>query len=427
MFKVLVIAYYFPPMGLSGVQRTLKFTKYMSKFNWKPTVVTAGATAYYAHDESLLMEAEESDIEIIRTSALDPGSFLAALGTLKMPREFIRKFLSKISKTLFIPDNKISWAKAAYIKSRELLQQNQFDAIFVTIPPFSSFVYAAKLKEEFKIPLFVDYRDLWVGNQFSFIPTPYHLYKHKKLEYNALRKADKVFVTNRKIKEVILKQYQFLSFKDVDIVPHGYDPEDFEKNPPFKREDDKIRITYAGIFYENITPKYLLHSLRELLNERPEIASKFEFHFIGHFRTENKKIVKKLNLEHYVIEHEYLSHNHVIKHIMASDILWVMLGVGKGMDTISLGKLYEYFNTRKPILACLPEGASKFAVEEYGAAFICPPDDKTEIKKQLILIYEAYQNKVLPKPNLDFVERHNRIFLTEQITTEFQFFLKEQR
>ena len=125
MFKVLIFAYYFPPMGLSGVQRTLKFAKYMSKYNWQPTVITTGKTAYYAHDMSLLKEAEESGIEIIRTESFDANSLLSRYGTIKMPREIIRKSWSYIHKSLFIPDNKIFWSKKAFKLGSDLLTREK--------------------------------------------------------------------------------------------------------------------------------------------------------------------------------------------------------------------------------------------------------------------------------------------------------------
>ena len=111
MFKVLVIAYYFPPLGLSGVQRTLKFVKYMPPHGWQPTVITTGNVAYYAHDKSLQHELDKLNIKVIRTSSIDPNTVLAKFGTVKMPNEKVRKALNLISQTLFIPDNKISWSK----------------------------------------------------------------------------------------------------------------------------------------------------------------------------------------------------------------------------------------------------------------------------------------------------------------------------
>jgi hypothetical protein len=117
MFKVLVLAYYFPPMGLSGVQRTLKFVKYLKNFNWEPTVITAGDVGYYAHDYSLLKEAETAGIRIIRTEANDPNSLLSRFGTIKPPSELVRKILNRLGQTFFIPDNKLSWSKKAYKKA----------------------------------------------------------------------------------------------------------------------------------------------------------------------------------------------------------------------------------------------------------------------------------------------------------------------
>ena len=142
----------------------------------------------------------------------------------------------------------------------------------------------------------MDYRDLWFGNHFGYYPTPYHKYKHKKLEYAALKAADKIIAVNRRIKEYLLTTYQFLSFEDFDIIPHGYDPADFENVEPMKFETKKLRILYSGIFYENITPQFMLKAYKELSEERPDITENIEFHFVGHFRKENRKLVRKLNL-----------------------------------------------------------------------------------------------------------------------------------
>jgi glycosyltransferase involved in cell wall biosynthesis len=426
MFKVLVIAYYFPPMGLSGVQRVLKFTKYMSNYNWDPTVITAGKTGYYAHDVSLLKEAENANIKIIRTDAFDINSMLAKYGTISMPREIVRKVLGKISKFLFIPDNKKSWANKAYAEAKKLLTNEKYDLIFVSVPPFSQLQIAAKLKNEFNLPLVADYRDLWFGNHFGFYPTPYHKYKHKKLEYAALKAVDKIITVNRRIKEKLLTTYQFLSFEDFDIIPHGYDPADFENVEPIVFEKKKLRILYSGIFYENITPKYLFKAFKELSKKRPEITESIELHFIGHFRKENQKLVKKLKLFENVIVHGYLNHDEVMRYLISVDLLWVMLGNGANMDMVSAGKLLEYFGTRKPIIATVPEGASKTAAENYGASFITKPDDIDEIMDMLVRVYELHKKGSLPTPDEDYAINHDRNHLTKKLVTNFQFFLKAE-
>jgi len=425
MFKILVIAYYYPPMGLSGVQRVLKFTKYMKQFGWEPTVITAGKTAYYAHDKSLMEEAEKAEIKIVRTDGKDPNSLLANRGTVKMPRESIRKLFGRASKTVFIPDNKKFWANKAYKVAKKILSEDEFDMIFVSVPPFSQFQMAVKLKMKFDIPLIVDYRDSWLDNHFAFYPTPYHRWKNKKLEYAALRYADKVIVVNRKIKEKLLRNYQFLSFGDVEIIPHGFDLEDFNNVKPIKFKERKLRILYSGIFYENITPKYFLKAFKELSEERPDITENIELHFIGHFRKENKKLVKKLKLFESVIEHGYLCHKEAVRYLLSMDVLWMMLGEGKSMNMVAAGKLFEYFGTRKPIIGCVPEGASKVALKNYGASFITKPSDIKAIKDVFVKVYNLFQRNALPTPNEEFVMEHERKHLTHRLVKEFQFHLKE--
>jgi len=425
MFKVLVIAYYYPPMGLSGVQRTLKFTKYMKRFNWEPTVITAGDVAYFAHDLNMLREAEEAGIRIIRTESFDLNSMIGKkYGTVNMPKEFLRKLYSRFTKTFFIPDNKKSWAKKAYTTAKELLSKESFDIIYVTIPPYSSFMYAAKLKKEFNIPLFVDYRDLWLGNHFAFYPTPYHRSRHKKLEYEALRASDKVVAINRRIKEKLLITYPFLTFEDVIIIPHGYDPEDFKHETNVKSSSTKMKLTYSGIFYESVTPKFFLNAFKKLSVERPDIAANIELEFIGHLRDENKKLILELGLNEFVRDHGYMEHIESVKKLQAADVLWMMVGKQPNADTISTSKLFEYFGTRKPVLGCVPEGAAAMALKDYGASFVCEPDNIDEIKNKIIDIHSRFVSKKLPTPNEDFVLKHDRVVLTEQLTTSFQFYLK---
>lgn len=428
MFKALIIAYYYPPMGLSGVQRTLKFTKYMKSYNWEPTVITTGRTGYYAHDLSLLKEAEKADIRIIRTESFDVNSLLAKYGTIRMPGEKFRKILGKISKTFFIPDNKFAWANSAYKKASELIKNEKFDVIYVSIPPFSPFSMAKKLSKKFDIPLIVDYRDLWYGNHFAYYPTPYHKMRHKKLEDSALRAADHVIAVNRVVKEKLITTYKFLNFEDVTIIPHGYDPEDFENLEP-KIEPTivrKIKLLYSGIFYENVTPKHFLKAFKKLTVENPEIAENFELHFAGLLRRENEKLVKKLNLSEFVHNHGYMDHKALIQKLIDADVLWVMLGEGSNMHAVSSGKVFEYFGSRKPILACVPEGATRNAVKEYKASFIADPYDIDGIKNKLIEIHDLMKKGEMPSADENFIQKHDREFLTKQLTKQFQFFIRDE-
>ncbi|MBZ0200411.1 MAG: glycosyltransferase, partial [Ignavibacteriaceae bacterium] len=196
-------------------------------------------------------------------------------------------------------------------------------------------------------------------------------------------------------------------------------PKDFEDLKVDTKPNNKLQITYSGIFYEYITPKYFLRAFKKLLEERPDVAADIQLNFVGILRNENKKLIGKLNLHQYVKEYGYLNHRDALSKCMQSDILWMMVGYGRNADTISSGKLYEYFGTKKPILACLPTGALKNAVTEYGASFVTSPNNIDEIKNALLQVYELYKQDALPVPDDEFVQKHRRDFLTEQLSKQF--------
>ncbi len=138
--NVLVIAYYFPPMGLSGVQRTLKFVKYLPQFGWQPTVVTVTPTGYFAEDYSLLDELLSPNVEIVRIGSLDPNRLFRKKGVVKLPSEPVRKLFTFVSDLFFIPDNKIGWKHKVLRGVEGLVQERTFNIIFATAPPFPDFL-----------------------------------------------------------------------------------------------------------------------------------------------------------------------------------------------------------------------------------------------------------------------------------------------
>ena len=424
MFKVLVIAYYFPPMGLSGVQRTLKFVKYMKNYNWEPTVITTGNVGYFAHDLSLQKELDVTGVRVIRVGGKDVNTLLSKFGTIKLPRESVRKFLNKISQTFFIPDNKKSWAKKAFVKAKELFGSETFDVIFITGPPFSAFKIFTERKKELPAPIVLDYRDLWYGSYFAFYPTPIHKFIHKRLEYKSLKNADLIIVTNRKIKEKIIHKYLFLTHNDVVIISHGFDPKDFENVKPLQKRNDRMILVYSGIFMVYNSPEYLLKAFKELTIERPDVAKNIELHFVGFLRKENQKLVKKLKLQEFVFDHGYVEHQEAVTRLISADVVWMMVGRRKNIDAILPGKLYEYIGARKPILACVPEGAAKMAVSEYPASFICEPDNIQQIKETILQLYKLYIKNELPSVNEDILIKYRRDYLTEQLTKQFNQLVK---
>ena len=422
MRKVLFIAYYFPPLGLSGVQRTFKFVKYLSQFNWEPTVLTIAPGGYFAKDYGMLKEIEDQDIKIVRVeSKMEPSQIFNKKDVMEMPRESIRKLLNKASQTIFIPDNKIGWKKRATALGLELMQKEHFDVLYSTAPPYTDFLVGAEIKKEINIPYVIDYRDSWLDNPYNFYPTPIHKSIAAKMEKMVLHASDHIITINRRIKELLLIRHKFLKYNDISILSQGFDPNDFVV-PEYVTlpKVNKFRITYSGTFIDKRTPKYFLRAVHNLLHKYPEMRGKFEACFVGHFRKENEKIVNKLGLRDVVNIVGYVEHKECIKYLLTSDVLWIIIGKGKGEDMMSTGKLFEYIGARKPILGCVPDGVAKNTLIESKASLVTDPYNVDEIEKALLRFYNLWKADALPTISDDFVEKYNRINITNSLSKIFE-------
>lgn len=419
MHRVLVIAYYFPPLGLSGVQRTLKFVKYLPQFGWQPVVLTVEDRGYFAKDDSLLAELEGLDIEVIRTPSLDPLHLFRRRGVVRMPGGKSLGLLGKLSQSVFIPDNKIGWKKHAVQAALASLERAPVDVIFATAPPYTDFLIGCEIKARTGLPLVVDYRDAWLENPLHFYLTPLHRALHRRKEQRVLRMADRILSINRPIKERILTGYPFLSHGDVSILSQGFDQDDFRGVQRQRPPNAPLRLLYSGTFYYNRSPEAFLRALRALFDREPGLVGDIEAHFVGSAREEDQRLVAGLGLESTVTMHGYLPHREAVQHLVDADVLWMTIGHGRGEDMMSTGKLYEYLGARKPILACVPEGAARQVLAKSGAAFFAPPDDSAAIAEQLHALYTLHKNDRLPAPTYAYVEQFERRNLTGQLSTLF--------
>ena len=417
--RVLVVAYYFPPMGLSGVQRTLKFVRHLPHFNWLPTVLTVDPVGYFAQDTTLLGELSAPGITVVRTPPAGPGRFFRRKDVVRLPAEGMRKFLSRMSDTFFIPDNKIGWRRKAVRVAEELHRRKPFDLIFATAPPFTDFLIGAAIKELINKPLVFDYRDPWVDYPFKFYPTPLHKAVTIALERKALRASSHVVTTNRRVKELLIRRYGFLTHHDIDIIPQGFDPADFEEATPLvgprRPADGRMRITYAGIFWEDRIPDHFLRGLRALFDSRPETNGRIEARFVGHFRGENLALVRALGLTDAVTILDYLPHRECVAELLASDALWMIVGDDLG----SPGKLYEYIGARKPILGLVPEGFIRGTIIEAGG-LVVPPKDVAGITSALSTLFDRFSGGTMPSPPHSVVEKFDRRTLTGNLVRVFE-------
>jgi hypothetical protein len=235
--RVLCIAYYFPPMGLSGVQRTVKFLKYLPEFGWKPSVLTVKDTGYLAYDESLFEDLMD-EMTIVRTGSLDPLRLCALLcrafsispdlsetGERRNHKQNIserpRHLFSVLNRILFIPDGKIGWLPFAVAAGSRLLSHVDFDIIYATGPPFTSHLIGGILKKLFRKPLILDFRDVW-ENQFIDYPTWMHRTLNEFLERTILRTADAVISNNVPTDADLRGRCPQSEARKFHVITHGF-------------------------------------------------------------------------------------------------------------------------------------------------------------------------------------------------------------
>ncbi len=425
MKKVLVIAYYFPPMGLSGVQRTLKFVKYLPEFGWKPIVLTIAPTAYYAYDETLLNELDTTQVEIYRTETKDVTKTAALLShsrEFKLPSALMRRVMNVVSQTLFIPDNKIGWKKFALKKASELIeQQGDLDLIFSTAPPFTSHLIALELRKQYQLPTVVDFRDPWVENPLHFYLTPFHRRVHQRLEAQVVLGADKIITVNRTLKEHFLRTYRKrLTHGDIAIITHGYDTKDFEHLPKTRTNTGKFRLLYSGTFHSSErSPKPFLLGLKKAIAKNPELKAKIEARFVGLFPMEHVKFARSLGLDGIIQVVGYKSHHEALTEMLQADVLWTTQSPVKHIETITQGKLFEYVACGRTLFGIVPDGASKqFILEANGV--VAHPNQPDEIANRMLELFEQWKSGTLPVPSQEVVAKYDRRNLTAQLAREFE-------
>jgi hypothetical protein len=419
--KILVISYYFPPLGMGGVQRTAKFCKYLSRFGYEPFVLTSAPKSYYAFDNTLLEELESNNVKIFRTGESEPQK--EKFRQINFKAELKRKLLSKLGQVFLLPDTKILWKSKALELGREIIKFNNIDLIFATAPPYTDFLIGKELSEYFKIPLIVDYRDAWYDCPYNYYATPVHKLIHKKFENGVLKKADKIITINEKIKDLIETRYESAKKKGVEILSQGFDPEDIEKAGEYaeklKSGKNRMRLCYAGSFFNLMTPEYFLKAMKIVFDKIPEAKENIDAYFIGLFPEEHKETIERFGLKNNIVITRYKNHRECISFMLSSDILWLMIGKSDSSGMISTGKLYEYIGTGKPILACLPDGVAKKSLSGYGAEKICEPDSPEKISECIIEFYNQYKENKLPAGDKEFIKKYNRIILTEKLTELF--------
>lgn len=395
MKRILVLAYYFPPMAFSGVQRIAKFTKYLPDFGFQPTVLTVDPHAYFAFDDALLDELDQRNIEIWRTSPGGPHAMMPKKKTISFGNERLRKLLNRISQAVYIPDNKVSWGKHVleFLKDKDL---SVFDAILCTGPPFSLFGTGVRIKQQTGIPLILDFRDAWLEYPYHRYITPWHKNQHKKLESLAIHHADVVVTTNAYVGQQLSTRYPDARAQ-FTVVTQGFDEDDFIAADRVELPTEQCHIVHTGLFYEDRTPELLYLAIRGTIQSNGGIVGRkqLHFHFVGAMQQEFKEMAQRYDIEDVVTFHGHVTHARSVGFLQAADAVWFTIGSkDAGFETVAPGKVYEYLGSQKPIIAVSPNNHVTAMLHDFPQARVFRPDDVTPIVDTL-LNNEFYETPVV--------------------------------
>ena len=418
--KLLIITYYWPPAGGPGVQRWLKFVKYLSDFNIQPIVYIPENPTYPIIDKALESEVSEKAI-ILKNKIFEPyqlASLFSKKNTKKIssgiiPNQKKQSFLQKtflwIRGNVFIPDARFLWVKPSVKYLKKYIQEHNIDTIVTSGPPHSLHLIGLQLKQDLDIKWLADFRDPWttIGYHKSLKLSASAEKKHKQLEHQVLNTADTIIVTSKTTKT----EFQAITSKPIEVIMNGYDLEKVAKQPL----DEKFTLAHIGSFLSERNPRILWKALKELVKENPDFKKDFQLKLIGAISQEVLDAISEFKLQDYVLNLGYISHQEAVEHQRKSQVLLLIEINSEETRSIIPGKLFEYMVSERPIIAIGPEGSDFAEIITFtntGVFFMY--DEKKRLKALLLDYYNQYKNQNL-KVHAVGLQQYSRKNLTQKL------------
>lgn len=394
----LVIAYYTPPFGGGASVRVHNFIKYLPCHGVLPRVLTVEERFYEElyHDPELLREYPP-EVELHRTGVFFGGSlkrakaqaFAGGAGA-DAPWPALKRVLKKGIKKLLVPDEQIFWLPLAFLKGWRIGRSGRVKAILATAPPFSCHLLAALLAGACRLPLVLDYRDLWSQNPLM-AGSGLALWLNRCLETVTVRRAARIVCTNESAARVMAERFRLPAGKVV-VIENGYDGASLAPAlSAAPQPAERLRLNYLGSLTTERTPRYLLAALKRLVAARPEVP--VEVGFVGFAAEAHRELVREMGLEAWVRFYGALP-KAAAQEIMCrdSEVLLVLQRAAEGGATAIPGKIYEYLATGKPVLT-MDEGcgATSRFLRELGVDCAVEFDDEEGIFRLLLEVVNDYQ------------------------------------
>ncbi|MFT5674044.1 MAG: glycosyltransferase involved in cell wall biosynthesis [Polaribacter sp.] len=412
--KVLIITYYWPPAGGSGVQRWLKFVKYLQNFDIEPIVYTVDDASYPKEDSSLMNEVPEN-IEVLKQPIWEPTDLLFWKKKKEqksgVSNAVNNGFLSFLRGNFFIPDPKVFWVNSSVKYLQEYLKSNKIDLIISTGPPHSMHLIANELCEKNNLKWIADFRDPWTDLYYNkeFKQLTLAKNKNKKLETSVLLNADCVLTVSNSLKKEFAKQA-----KRVEVITNGFDDEVLSNN--LINLDSKFSISYIGLLPVQSNPKLLFTVLNELCIENPDFKKDLNINFIGDISDVIKKDIETNNLLENTNFIGYVSHQKAIDYQKKAQVLLLLIPNVEKSEGILTGKLFEYLRAKRPILAIGPEnGDLSEILKSTNAGVVVGFNNKAKLRIEIRTLYQQYKKGSL-KVNSKNIEQFHRKELTKSLS-----------
>ena len=360
MDKVLIITYYWPPSGGAGVQRWLKFSKYLPEFGWEPIILTVDTeyAAYPVTDFSLKEDLPFS-VKVYSTPATnyfsiykkDKSKIPSAGFANSVDNTLKGKILRFIRGNFFLPDPRKGWNKYAFKKACELIETEEIRYIITTSPPHSTQLIGLKIKKKYPYMRWIaDLRDPWTDIYYykQFYPTFISKRIDLRMEKSVLKKADKIITVGASLKTLFSSKVEGIENK-TEVIPNGFDEDDF----------DNLKTSIPGVFtisyMGTLSDAYPIDRFLDALQVFKKRGNDFILRFIGTVSSKQKDIILAKTSNSVVDFIPYVDHVAALKYMLNTTVLLLIIPDHHSNKSIITGKLFEYIAAGKPVICLGPD------------------------------------------------------------------------
>jgi glycosyltransferase involved in cell wall biosynthesis len=382
--RVLILCYFYPPLAGGGVHRVLSFTRHLPAHGWDCSVVCASAADYWVTDETL---ATPDDTEVLRVAG---GSALSALLRLRRAdrgrrpgRDYER--LRHLSDWWLLPDSYAGWAARAGGVAARRLARGDVHAVISSSPPDSVHLAALGVTRRHRLPWIADFRDPWVGLWFREPPTRWHRARQAAFERRVLEGCDLVLAASHTHAERVGERSGARP-RRVEHLPNGFEPE--RAGEPVTASDH-FSIVFTGTLSLMPDTEVFLEALHELLARVPEARRRLRARLVGPYDSGYQDRAVALGLRGIVEFTGPRPHDEARALQRGADLL--LLWKPRGYPTMVPGKLYEYLDSGRPVLALVEPGDEAGALVARAGGTTLPAGDRGALAHALESRYRAWR------------------------------------